>query len=87
MKKKKKRRHGKDEIDFKRDIAERCVRAVKKSNSEEEQRMFGLAVIESFVRSQSSVQDIFETVPRLVRETTRGVCDTNALPWLVGAAK
>ena len=36
-------------IDFKRDVADRCVRAVQKSNSEEEQRMFGLAVIESFV--------------------------------------
>ena len=38
-------------IDFKRDVADRCVRAVQKSNSEEEQRMFGLAVIESFASS------------------------------------
>ena len=41
--------------------------------------MFGLAVIESFVpRKAGRAFGTFLRLFRLVRETTRGVCDTNA---------
>jgi hypothetical protein len=59
-------------VDFKRDVANRCVRAVARTASEEEQRMFGLAIIEFpdwFARRHAAF------VTPLI------------LPWLVGDAE
>ena len=41
-------------VDFKRDVANRCVRAVARTASEEEQRMFGLAIIESLIPTKAA---------------------------------
>ena len=76
-------------IDFKRDVAERCVRAVQKSNSEEEQRMFGLAVIESFVprKAGRAFGAFLRLFPDWFAKRHAAFVTPMLLPWLVGAAE
>ena len=76
-------------IDFKRDVAERCVRAVQKSNSEEEQRMFGLAVIESFVPREAgrAFGTFLRLFPDWFAKRHAAFVTPMLLPWLVGAAE
>ena len=76
-------------IDFKRDVAERCVRAVQKSNSEEEQRMFGLAVIESFVPQKAgrAFGAFLRLFPDWFAKRHAAFVTPMLLPWLVGAAE
>ena len=76
-------------IDFKRDVADRCVRAVQKSNSEEEQRMFGLAVIESFVPREAgrAFGTFLRLFPDWFAKRHAAFVTPMLLPWLVGAAE
>ena len=76
-------------IDFKRDVADRCVRAVQKSNSEEEQRMFGLAVIESFVphKAGRAFGTFLRLFPDWFAKRHAAFVTPMLLPWLVGAAE
>ena len=76
-------------IDFKRDVADRCVRAVQKSNSEEEQRMFGLAVIESFVphKAGRAFGTFLRLFPDWFAKRHAAFVTPMLLPLLVGAAE
>jgi hypothetical protein len=76
-------------INFERDVARRCVRAVAKSSSEEEQRMFGLAIIESFIptRAAKAFGWFLRLFPEWFARRHAAFVTPLLLPWLVGDAE
>jgi len=83
------RRTGDGKINFERDVARRCVRAVAKSSSEEEQRMFGLAIIESFIptRAAKAFGWFLRLFPEWFARRHAAFVTPLLLPWLVGDAE
>jgi len=76
-------------INFERDVARRCVRAVAKSSSEEEQRMFGLAIIESFIPTGAAKAFgwFLRLFPEWFARRHAAFVTPLLLPWLVGDAE
>jgi len=70
-------------------VARRCVRAVAKSSSEEEQRMFGLAIIESFIptRAAKAFGWFLRLFPEWFARRHAAFVTPLLLPWLVGDAE
>ena len=83
------RTRGDGKINFERDVARRCVRAVAKSSSEEEQRMFGLAIIESFIptRAAKAFGWFLRLFPEWFARRHAAFVTPLLLPWLVGDAE
>ena len=76
-------------VDFKRDVANRCVRAVARTASEEEQRMFGLAIIESFIptKAANAFGWFLRLFPDWFARRHAAFVTPLILPWLVGDAE
>jgi hypothetical protein len=76
-------------VDFKRDVANRCVRAVARTASEEEQRMFGLAIIESFIPTKAAKAFgwFLRLFPDWFARRHAAFVTPLILPWLVGDAE
>ena len=76
-------------VDFKRDVANRCVRAVARTASEEEQRMFGLAIIESFIPTKAANKFgwFLRLFPDWFARRHAAFVTPLILPWLVGDAE